>query len=497
MKQFLLLCLLPLLPAGAVAQSSGPAAPAAGAAGKVLGLSEVLELALAQSSVVKQAQTNRENSYWQWRTYQTNYRPQLGLLGTIPDFSRAIAPVVQPDGTTGFRAVRQNNSNLALTLSQNIGPTGGQLFLTSEVQRFDNFNGGQRMYNNRPFALGITQPLGMFNSLSWARKIEPLRYEESQRQYVAEREAITQRATELYFDVLLQQVNAAVAGQNVQANEEMLRLGRERFQLGRLSQSDLLQLEYNLVASRQARGQARLDAQTATLNLQSYIGLGGSTQLTLNVPAATPPLAVSPEEALAQARQNRAEQLAFRRRLLQAERDVAQAKGTMGFQATLQANLGYVNQATSLWDTYNGLQNQQQVRLTFSMPLVDWGRQKSIIKTAELNRQQVEVTVEQDQMTFEQAVVAQAAQLGTLSEQLSLAASADTLAQRRYDIARATYLVGRISLTDLNLALSEKDQAKRAYIAALRACWVAHYRLRALTLYDFERRQPLAVATGR
>ncbi|MCB2376459.1 TolC family protein [Hymenobacter sp. BT635] len=460
-------------------------------ASQPISLPEVIELALAQSSIAKQAVTNRETSYWQFRTYQSNYRPQLALQGTVPNFRREISPVVQPDGTTGFRPVRYNNANLGVTLTQAIGPTGGQIYLSSAVQRFDDFNSSARMYNNQPFGIGLTQPIGRYNSLRWARRIEPLRYEESGRQYVEERENIAQRITELYFDVLLQQVNADVARQNVQANEQMLRLGKERFQLGRLSQSDLLLLELNLLNSRKALGQARLDAQNAAVDLQSYTGLAADA-LQLAVPEATANVSVTSEQALALARQNRRETLAFRRRLLQAESDVAQAKGTTGLQATLVANLGYVNSASNFWSTYNDPQNQQQVSLAFSMPLVDWGRQKSIVKTAELNRQQVEQTVAQEQMTFEQSIVTQAAQLSSLREQLELSAQADSLAQRRYAIARATYQVGRISLTDLNIALAEKDQSKRAYIAALRACWVAHYRLRALTLYDFERQQPLA-----
>ncbi|WP_156126164.1 hypothetical protein [Hymenobacter sp. DG25B] len=43
--------------------------------------------------------------------------------------------MVQPDGTTAFRAVRFNNSNLAATLTQNIGFTGGQIMIASEMQR--------------------------------------------------------------------------------------------------------------------------------------------------------------------------------------------------------------------------------------------------------------------------------------------------------------------------------------------------------------------------
>lgn len=456
-----------------------------------LSLHQVIDLALNQSAVVRQIQTTRDKSYWQWRTYQANYKPQLGLQGTVPGFSRVITPVVQPDGTTDFRAVRINNSNLALTVTQNIGLTGGQVFVASEVQRFDDFNGRLKRYNNQPVAIGLTQPIGKFNGLKWDRLIEPLRYEESQRQYTEERETIAQRITELYFDVLEQQVNAEVAGQNVQANEELLRIGKERYQLGRLSQSDLLRLELNLLNARQAVAQGQLDAQNAAVSLQSYTGLR-ATALRLAIPETAPRSVVPVEQALVQARQNRSVVLAYRRRLLQAEREVALARGTTGVQAVLSANLGYVNQAGNLWDTYLALQNQQQVQLTFALPLVDWGRQKSITKTAELTRRQVQTDVAQEEAGFELGVQVQAAQLATLSQQLDLAARADSLAQQRYDIAQATYKVGRISLTDLTIASAEKDQARRAYILALRAAWVAHYRLRALTLYDFERQQPLA-----
>ncbi|MBC8083910.1 MAG: TolC family protein, partial [Hymenobacter sp.] len=252
-----------------------------------LTLPDVIELALSQSAGAKQTQTNRDQGYWQWRTYQANYKPQMGLQGTLPGFSRVITPVVQPDGTTDFRAVRINNSNLALTVSQNIGLTGGQVFVASEVQRFDDFNGRLRRYNNQPVAIGLTQPIGQFNGLRWARRIEPLRYEESQRLYVEERESIAQRITELYFDVLEEQVNAEVAGQNVRANEELLRIGQERYRLGQLSRSDLLRLELNLLNARQAVAQGRLDAQNAAVRLQGYTGQRAETPR-LTVPPAAP-----------------------------------------------------------------------------------------------------------------------------------------------------------------------------------------------------------------
>ncbi len=463
---------------------------------QTLTLPLLIQQTLTTAAPGQQARAAREGGYWAYRAYQASYRPQLALQGVVPSFNRAIIPVVQPDGTTAFQSVRYNNSLLAVNLTQNIGLTGGQVVVGSQVQRFDDFIRTEKRYNNQPFTLGLTQPLGYFNALKWDRRIAPLLYQESQRQYLEDREAIAQRVTELYFDVLLQQVNAAVAGQNAQATAELLRVGREKYALGRLSQSDLLQLELNLLNARQAQAQALLDAETATVSLRTYCALPTPTPAAEAAPLAVPPpapaLTVVPAEALAQARQHRVAVLALARRQLQAARDVAQARGTTGLLATLTANLGYVNQAPYLADSYQSLQNQQQVALAFSLPLVDWGRRRATIRTAELARDQTQAAVSQDQRSFEQTVLTQAAQVPALASQLRLAARADTLAQRRYAITRATYEAGRLSLTDLTLASAAKDLARRGYILALRAGWVGLYRLRGLTLFDFETQQPLA-----
>jgi outer membrane protein len=67
----------------------------------------------------------------------------------------------------------------------------------------------------------------------------------------------------------------------------------------------------------------------------------------------------------------------------------------------------------------------------------------------------------------------------------------DEIAQKRYDISQQRYLIGKISITDLVIALQEKDQAKQAYVDALGEFWRAYFEIRQLTLYDFERKEPL------
>ncbi len=82
-------------------------------------------------------------------------------------------------------------------------------------------------------------------------------------------------------------------------------------------------------------------------------------------------------------------------------------------------------------------------------------------------------------------MVYQVRRFNLLQRQVGLAAKADTVAQRRFDVARERFVIGKISIPDLFLAQSEKDNAYRNRIQTLWDYWQAFYRIRRLTLYDF------------
>ncbi|QHL87895.1 TolC family protein [Nibribacter ruber] len=459
--------------------------------GRQLTLQETIDLALSSSIAAKQAVTNKTSSYWQYRTFKSNYRPQLILKGTLPDFSRTNKAVEQPDGTTEYRAVSISNSDMALSVSQSIGLTGGEVFVTSLTQRFDDFNRGIRNYNSFPAIFGINQPLFGYNGLAWDKKIEPLRYQEAERQYVEDRETLATTATQRFFEVLLQQVNHEIASKNVTNNQALFKVAEEKYRLGRLSRNELLQLKLSLMNAQMAQAQAATELKTATMQFAAYVGLPQGEKVTVMAPQEVPELQVEEQAALDQARQNRKEHFQFQRKVLQAQQDVAAARGNGGFNANLYATYGLSKSARNITESFSSPENQQQVTVGFSLPIVDWGQQKGRVKTAQAKLQLTQYTVEQEQTAFEQSVLTQVNQIELLQERLKITAAADSIGQERYDITKATFLVGRISITDLNIALQEKDQARRAFISALQDFWVAYYRLRALTLYDFERGQPL------
>ena len=458
---------------------------------KMLQLGDAVMLVRSQSQASLLAETQKENRFWQWQTYKSNYLPQLSLSGTLPDFNRSFTPVTQPDGTTEFQPVSINNSDVQLSITQAVGLTGARLFASSEVNRFDDFDNDVTRYSGSPFFIGVRQPLFGFNPLKWDREIEPLLYDESKKEYIEELEDISTETTALFFDMLLAQITLEISNKNIASNDTILKIGQGRYQLGKIAENDLLQLELNLLNSEQEVAQSTLDLETSQLRLKTYIGLSGGELIGLALPSELPQFQIDEEKAIAEARKNRQEAVAFRRRAYQAQRDVAQARGNNGLNADLFATFGFSNRGNSLGDIYSNPDDQQRVRIGFDIPILDWGRQKSIVKTAEANQKLVEYTIAQDEINFDQEVITQVKQFDMLRSQVAVSGRADDIGQRKYEITKNRYLIGKISITDLNLALKDKDEAKRTYIQSLRDFWIAYYNIRKLTLFDFEKNQTL------
>src|SRR5438309_196112 len=104
-----------------------------------LSLQQVVQMAKANSIAAKQATTVKETKYWQWRTFRSNYQPQLSLTGILPGYAKSYAQVLQPNGTILFQPVHNDNSSLTLDFSQSISATGGTIYGTTQMQRFDDF----------------------------------------------------------------------------------------------------------------------------------------------------------------------------------------------------------------------------------------------------------------------------------------------------------------------------------------------------------------------
>ncbi|EAZ80248.1 TolC family protein [Algoriphagus machipongonensis] len=459
-------------------------------------LQEMVQRAKDRSPASLRAKTARENRYWQYRQFKSNYNPQLRLTGTIPAYSQAFNNVTQPDGTIEFRPVKQNLVDLGLGLQQVISPTGGMVSINTSTSRFDNFLAGdneiQTRWSGIPMNVSLDQPIFAYNPYKWDKKIMPLLFEESKREFVEESEQISMMVTELFFNYLIAQVNFEIATQNLKNTEQIFGIEQKRYDLGATFEDELLQVELQTLQAKQDLAKAKLDLESSSLAVNSFIGLNQAANILLIPPSEVPEFDVDVNEAIEYAFQNRSEALGFDRQLIEAEATVAEAKGQR-MQMNLRASYGYNNAAFTLSDIYQNPNTQALVNLGISVPILDWGRNKSRMSIAKANQQFVEYTVEQETINFEQEIFTKVRNFLMIRERINVTRKSDEVAEKRYQIALNRYQTGNVTVTDLNIAQGQKDDNKRAYYNSLKEYWMAYFELRALTLYDFENDQLLYI----
>jgi outer membrane protein len=451
-----------------------------------LSLKDVVNLAIAQSTSMKNVQNRNVNYYWRYQNFRTGFRPQLILNGDLPNYNHTTEPITQPDGSVEFKQVSNIQMFANLALSQSIPITGTYIYAASSVYRIEDFYSSNVEFSGTPVSIGFIQPVFAYNSMKWSRRTEPLIYEESTKDFIESIEEISLRATRYFFQYLRIQTNFNLAESNLKNSNDNLKIAEKRRALGTISENDFSRIRLSVINAQKALNKASMDLKNADFELKTFIQLEPEQAIELKMPLDIYLFDIDLDKALAEARANRKETPNFKRRLIEADRQLTWAKRHSGLSATLRGSYGMSNAASSVSGIYQQPEQQQQLQLSLSIPILDWGRSASRIKMAESQRELVLYDVANDKRSFERQIVVQVEQFSLLKDQMTTSREADKVAENGYEIALKKFQNGEISITDLNISLQEREAAKRDYISSLSDYWEAYYTLRILTLYDFE-----------
>jgi outer membrane protein len=461
-----------------------------------LTLEDVIRIAREQSPTAIMARHRFRGSYWEYRTYIAKFRPGLTLSSTLPDLSRSIDKITLEEGDK-FVSRSLMSTSLDLSLVQNIALTGGSIFMSSALERIDNFNADSInrqdpvSYLSTPISIGFRQPISGYNSFRWEKKIEPLKYEEAQKDYIDAMENVSLRAVNYFFNLILAQVNLKIGQTNYSSNDTLYKIAQGRYNIGTIAENELLQMELALLNAGTALNEARIQLEINKFQLRSFLGYNESVNIELLIPSKIPELEIDVQKALEEAKKNSPDIVSLERQLLEADQSVAQARAQKGLTANLYATYGLTQDDITLAGVYKDFQDQQRIQIGFEIPIVDWGLGRGRLRMAQSSQEVVRTTVQQSEIDFEQQVMLQVLQFNLQDDQVRIAAKADTIAQSRYNVTKQRFLIGNVDITNLNIALTEKDAATRSYLTRLNNYWTYFYTIRRLTLFDFLHNRPM------
>lgn len=446
-----------------------------------LTLDDAITLAHEQSVDAAMAKNKQKTAYWQYRTFRAEQLPELSFTGVLPNYRRNYTSYQNDDGS--YKFVRNNNIGLngGIAVTQIIPFTGGKVALSTSLDYTHQFGGSSTdEFMSVPVAISLTQPVFGVNTYKWDRRIEPVRYEESQAEFAEDMEKVTLSTITYFFNYILAESSLETAKQNLRNAEMLYDAALAKRKIGKISERELMQMKLSALQAKSALTDAVSNLNSQMFQMRAFLGLDENQPIKPLVPDNSPQESFSYREVLDAAHEYNAFAKNILRRQLEADYAVASAKGEMR-SIDLYASFGFSGLNQKFTGAYHDLKDNQVVELGLNIPILDWGKRKGKVMIAESNREVTQTQIKKDEIEFNQNIFLLVENYNNQAQQLSIAIESDSLATARYDMAVKTFMVGEISILDLNDARDSKDDARSTMIRELYYFWNYFYNIRSVT----------------
>jgi len=458
-----------------------------------LSLDEVIERACKESPDAESARHSFRSSYWTYRSFRADYFPTL-TLSSAPFLNRSINQVTLPDGTMKFTKQNILSTDLGFTITQNVPITGGSFTISTSTQRLDMIGNEQNTsWQTIPINIGYSQALFGYNRLKWDRRIEPIRYIEAKKKYIEAMELVSVEAANRFFVLAMAQSLLKSSIINFSQADTLFLYAKGRYKLGTITENDMLQLELNRLNEQTNKMNAQIEVDNAIQKLRSYLGIQQDINLQVELSDSLPDMVITLDKAITMAMENSSDIENIKRLKLESRSQVSQAKANAGLKADVYMRLGLTQTAEKFSSAYKNPMNQQYATIGISLPILDWGKGKGRIRMARSNKDLIFTQANQALNDFQLNVQKLVKQFNLQGQRARLASKVNKTAQRRADVARRLYLLGKSSILDLNSSISEKNKAIQNYVSALSNFWEQYYTIRSITHYDFYRDRNIEV----
>ena len=459
-----------------------------------LKLEECIEIATAGSLDAFKAKNLYLSSYWGFRSFKAGRLPTISFQFSPLQYTNSITQ--RYDYSQNIDVYRQQqsiSSSGGISVSQNVALTGGTFTLNTGLNYLR--SSGESVYtqfSSTPFRLGYSQSLFGLNYLKWSKKIEPLKYEKAQKQFLYAQEEIAEIAAKYFFNLLSAQMEYEMLVESWSSIDSLYLAGKERMRISSISQADLLTLEIDLINAENSLENASIQLQRAKNNFITYFGIDKDSKINLILPEKPRDILISIEEALHYMKEFNPNVLSYRQQILESEHALEQNKKSGGFDASISASVGFNQSGNSFAEAYTNPSRQDVVNISFTIPIVDWGIRKGQVNMARSNLKATQLSVEQNEQNMELELSTTVSEFNKQQNLLKKAEEAMNLAITSYNINKQRFIVGKVDVNTLTLSQNRRKDAQRNYLSILSNYWRCYYAIRKLTLFDFEKQESLS-----
>jgi outer membrane protein TolC len=456
-------------------------------------LLQAIEIGKERSLKTTEINFNYEAAKYTFKAARSSLYANFSLNGNLPGLNRQINAITQPNGSVLFVPTSQAVSNINLMASQPIPLLGGTFWVGSNLGRIDLFKDSSVYWNASPFFMGISLPLGSFNPNKWNWKNAKLNYRRSHSNYAEAVEQLSIDITNAYFDFYIAVIQYKNAATNVSINDSIYKISLGRYNVGKIGENELLQVELSKVNAQQSVARQAVQKEIAEQRLKLLMGMNDNESIELDTLPTIKKLTIDINRAVIEAKENSSSIVQNQIDLQQNLINMKQSSRARFPDGSITATFGLNQTANTVGGAYTNPLNSQTASITFSVPIYQFGNAQANYKLNkayyDASQARTEYLTKNLGIDVQQTVL----EYQTYEESVINAKIGYDISVKRYDVSKNRFLIGKIDITNLTIAQGEKDNALINYMNTLRNYWVAYYRLRKITLYDFEVNQKLIV----
>ena len=459
-----------------------------------LDLDRTVALATDSSLSVEKYRSVLDTWRFAFLSWKASLKPQLSLESTPLDYEQyMVQRYISDEDRDTYREQQMVYAEAAVAMTQDIEALGGTLYASTGLGLLHTFGGdiNYDQFTTIPIKVGYRQDLLGFNQLKWNKLLQPMKLQQAEKTYAYNVEATAGQAVSLFFQLALAQDLLHMAEENLQTCDTIYAIGCRRFKIASISKAELSILDLQRANALNALENARISQSEAAKSLASYLGMERNTDIELIIPTVYSPMKVNAEEAVAFARENNPAFIETRQAVEEARMNMEKAKVERRLSMNIDASIGLNQVASNFFDAYHNPLTQKKAMVTVSVPLKDWGKRKNNYLQAKSQLEEAEKNRDETIRDTELDVVLCVDDFNKRHDITENSRRSLNIAQEAYDAMLTRFIKGQATVNDLSLAQNYWQTARQNYTQSLQNYWTAFYKLRQLTLYDFNKRKTI------
>lgn len=456
---------------------------------EILTLEKALDIAYQHSPSLIQSKLSLEQRQLNLKAQDASLKSQFSLDVSPFNYTRNN----QYDSyNSNWYANESMTSSASLGVTQPIKWTDGTISLVNDFSWQDASNrtsGGKNTSFNHNLSLRIEQPLFTYNRTKMQLKELEYSLENAKISYALQELNIEKQVTSQFYDVYQKQKDLNIAREEYSNQKQNYEIIRNKVEAGLVAKEELYQAEVNLATSESSVYSAEISYENSKDNFKILLGISLDEDVMVLPNTEIVTVVVDSEEAVKHALEQRME---LRQKQITLEQDVftiIRAKSENEFKGSVSARVGLDALGGKVSNMYDKPTDNEQIGISFNIPIFDWGAKKSRVKSSELSMESNQVDFEEEKKNITLDVRQICRNMPTLVRQIEIKKKNVENAEHTYEINLEKYRNGNLTGMELQQYQTQLTSAKQAYTGAIINYKIELLNLKIQTLWDFEKNE--------